>query len=375
MSGLSRRALIGGGIVGASALATGGALLLRSEGPSSTSPSLPGGGPAITLMGFIGGEKERFVESERIRGLLRQRGLSLEARRAGSVEMVRERSLLDQHPQFLWPASSVFVDLARQNGVNVRRDQVILNSPIVLFSWEPIASGLIAGGFARQIGPRRYEVDMARLIGAIVDGKSWSDLGISGLFGRARIIATDPNRSNSGFMFVGLVANVLSGDVTDRAGAERVAEGVRTVFRRMGFMSASSGRIFEDYLAGGPSVQPIVVGYENQLVEWALEDRERWRRVQADAAQRPVVLYPLPTVFSSHPLIAVDPAAGRLIDALLAPEAQQVAWTEHGFRGPIGTAGTVDALFEEFVRPSIESVSPMPSANVMLDLVGRIAVG
>jgi hypothetical protein len=310
-----------------------------------------------------------------VRALLAARGITLVARRAGSVEMVRERALLDQRPQYLWPSSSVFVDVARQNGVGVRRDQVILNSPIVFYAWEQIADGLVSAGFGRKIGARRYEVDTARLVGAVIAGRSWADLGMSGLFGRARILSTDPNRSNSGFMFVGLVANVLSGDVADRAAAESVAEGVRTVFRRMGFMTSSSGRIFEDYLAGGPSVQPIVVGYENQLVEWALEDRERWRRVQTDVAQRPVVLYPVPTVFSSHPLIAIDPAAERLIEALLTPEVQQLAWVEHGFRGPLGTAGQVDALFEEFVRPAIENVAPMPSAGVMLDLIGRIATG
>ena len=80
----------------------------------------------------------------------------------------------------------------------------------------------------------------------------------------------------------------------------------------MGYKPRSSGKMFEDYLAGGPGAQPLVVGYENQLVEWVLQDEARWRRLEAAAPAKPVILYPRPTVFSAHPLIAID--RGRRAD-------------------------------------------------------------
>ena len=121
--GISRRAILGGGLVAASAAATGGYVFLRGH-PEIAGPL----GEPKRLFGFSGGEKEGFLTNARVRSLLERRfGLVLDARRAGSVEMVRERTLLDQKPQFLWPSSSVLVEVARGSGVKISRDQVIFN--------------------------------------------------------------------------------------------------------------------------------------------------------------------------------------------------------------------------------------------------------
>ena len=45
------------------------------------------------------------------------------------------------------------------------------------------------------------------------------------------------------------------------------------------------------------------------------------------------------TVFSAHPLISIDRAADDLIDALVSESLLELAWEEHGFRGPLGTIG------------------------------------
>ena len=47
---------------------------------------------------------------------------------------------------------------------------------------------------------------------------------------------------------------------------------------------------------------PIIVAYENQLLEFAAEHREMIVPVR----QKLRVLYPRPTVWASHPLIALD---------------------------------------------------------------------
>src|SRR5262249_50812205 len=178
-------------------------------------------------------------------------GLVLDARRAGSVEMVRERALLDQKPSFLWPSSSVLVEVARNSGLKISRDQVIFNSPIVLYSWDRIAEGLVKGGFAQPAGGPRYTVDLLKLLKSIVAGETWAALGVADLFGRARVVSTDPNKSNSGFMFAGLTASLLSGDVVVLDTLGRIDGDVAAVFRRMGFKPSSSGKLFDDYIAGG----------------------------------------------------------------------------------------------------------------------------
>jgi len=366
---ISRRAL-GIGLLAASAAGTGGYVYLRQH------PEVAGRfGEPKHLFGFAGGEKEGLLANARVRNLLERRfGLVLDARRAGSVEMVRERALLDQKPQFLWPSSSVLVEVARSSGVKISRDQVIFNSPIVLYSWDRIADGLVKGGFAEPAGGPRYSVDLLKILKAIVAGDTWAALGVADLFGRARIVSTDPNKSNSGFMFAGLVASLLSGDVVTLDALGRIDGDVATVFRRMGFKPPSSGKLFDDYVAGGAGAQPLIVGYENQLVEWVLQDADRWKRVEAVAPAKPVILYPRPTAFSAHPLISIDRAADDLIDALLSESLLELAWEEHGFRGPLGTIGKArNALLQSRLIDRIDAVLPMPDAPVMLALLDRLA--
>ncbi|BCG81023.1 hypothetical protein MesoLj113b_45650 [Mesorhizobium sp. 113-3-3] len=68
---------------------------------------------------------------------------------------------------------------------------------------------------------------------------------------------------------------------------------------------------------------------------------------------------------------ASDPAVARLPEALTSPKLQHLAWSKHGFRGPLGTgAGDADAIAG--VRPAeIEAVLPMPSADVLLALLDQ----
>ena len=118
----------------------------------------------------------------------------------------------------------------------------------------------------------------------------------------------------------------------------------------------------------------MVVGFENQLVEWALADPARWQRVQAGAGAKPEILYPRPTVYSAHPLIVIDPAVDALLEALTSPKLQELAWSTHGFRGPLGTVAAGSDTIAG-VRPAeIEAVLPMPSADVMLSLLSQLEV-
>jgi len=366
---ISRRAL-GLGLLATSAAATGGYVYLNEH------PEIAGRfGPAKQLFGFAGGEKEGFLSNNRVRGLLERRfGLVLDARRAGSVEMVRERALLDQKPQFLWPSSSVLVEVARSAGVKISRDQVIFNSPIVLYSWDRIADGLVKAGFAESAGGPRYTVDLLKLLKAVIAGESWASIGVTDLFGRARIVSTDPNRSNSGFMFAGLAASLLSGDVVALDTLGRIDGDVATLFKRMGFKPPSSGKLFDDYIAGGAGAQPLIIGYENQLVEWVLQDPERWKRVEANAPAKPVIIYPKPTAFSAHPLISIERSADELIDALTSEALLELAWEDHGFRGPLGTIGKArNPLLQSRLIDRIDSVLPMPDAPVMMALLDHLA--
>lgn len=365
---ISRRQAIGAGLFAAAAAATGAGLFLRDH--PDVAPWLSPR-EKISLWGFVGGEKMQLLANPKFIKLLRDKfGLTLDGHQAGSVEMVRAPDLLAQKPQWLWPSSDVMIELARMSSIPVKRAQVIVNSPIVIYSWLPVAEGLRSAGIVEQVGGTYYVVDTKRLLAAHTDAVPWRDIGITALEGKARIQSTDPNKSNSGFMFAGLAANLLSDDVADQASLTTNLPVLQKIFARMGFMSHSSGKLFDDYLTEGMGAYPLVVGYENQLIEWALADPARWARVHANKDISPVVLYPKPTVFSSHPLLALDDKAMAMVPALLSPEVQKLAWSEHGFRGPVGSADAGEHTAVGLVTPQVlTSVLPMPDATTMLSLI------
>jgi hypothetical protein len=365
---LSRRATLGLGVLGASVAITGGVTLFRDR------PEVRGLlGQATTVKGYAGGEKIAFVENPRTVAALKRRGLALVAERAGSVEQVRDPALLAAKPQFLWPSSSPLVELARRHA-KVLRDEVIFNSPIVIYSWAPIAEGLVRAGIATKESAHYY-VDARALIDAVLAHKPWSELGQPDLYGRVRLITTDPNKSNSGFMFAGLAANLLTEDVATLDNLPAALPRLVELFRGIGFKTSSSGKVFDDYVAGGPGAAPLVVGYENQLVEWILADKARWKRIESVAGPaKPVALYPKPTVYSAHPMIALAPEALPLIDALMTDELQQIGWRDHGFRGPLGMTGAAtDPLIAGRMPAQVAAVTPMPDIEVMLKILDSLA--
>jgi hypothetical protein len=364
---LTRRQ-IGLGLLGGAIALTGGGLYLRDHNPLVK--------PEPTkLFGFIGGEKKQLLANEKIRAMLADSfGFALDARQAGSVEMVREPSLLAQNPQFLWPSSDVMVEIAKQSGVKIQKAQVIVNSPIVIYSWEPVAQGLLQAGIVARDKDNYYIVDTKRLLQAHVEAAAWSAVGVTGLYGKVRVVSTDPNRSNSGFMFAGLAADILSEDVATLDTIRRDQEPLKTIFQRMGFMAYSSGKLFEDYLVGGMGAYPLVVGYESQLLEWSITDPDRWQRIRDGSGPKPVMLYPQPTVFSAHPLIAVTGASLPLIDAMQSEAFQNIAWSEHGFRGPLGAVVTGSHGASGLSVPeTLTAIVPMPEAATMLALTDSLA--
>ncbi|HVO03920.1 MAG TPA: hypothetical protein VMT54_17090 [Candidatus Cybelea sp.] len=364
---LTRRQ-IGFGLLGGAVVLTGGGLYLRDHNPF-TKPE------PTKLFGFVGGEKMAMLANQKIKTLLADTfGFALDARQAGSVEMVREPSLLSQNPQFLWPSSDVMVEIAKHSNVKIQKAQVIVNSPIVIYSWQPVADGLMQAGIVAKDKDNYFIVDTKRLLQAHIDAVSWASVHVSDLYGKVRIVSTDPNRSNSGFMFAGLAADILSEDVATTDTIRRDQEPLKTIFQRMGFMAYSSGKIFADYLVGGMGAYPLVVGYESQLLEFAMSDADRWQRIRGGTGPQPVMLYPQPTVFSAHPLIAIAQESLPLIDAMQSDAFQTIAWTEHGFRGPLGSAQSTTHAASGFTIPeTLKAIVPMPEADVMLALTGDLA--
>ena len=323
----------------------------------------------VTVSIFYGGEKSALLANPKVASILHDRyRITLDATKAGSVEMVT--SLDTSGKDCLWPSNGVAVEMAQASGKTVLSEETVFNSPIVLYAWSEVANALVKAGVV-HVAPDGSLLADVQALGALISGaKRWKeDLGLN-IYGPFKVTSTDPAKSNSGNIWAALLATSLNkGSTPTEADLAALLPQLQGYFASMGFMEASSGDLFENFLKQGMGARPIIVGYENQMVEFVTENQR-----YADLIKGKIkVIYPEPTIFASHPLISLTPACKRLAEALIDPELQQIAWSEHGFRtGLIGVSNDPKLITVAKLPDTIALVVPMPSAKVMTDIVAAV---
>lgn len=318
----------------------------------------------IELTGYIGSEKKNFLENPKVIDILKKKyGITIDFHKAGSIEMVQTDMADDA--DFIWPSSQVALELFKLQGKSSKQSEIIFNSPIVIYSWDFIVEALIEAKVVNEDRDSYYIEDFPRLIEMVLAKTSWEDIGLTELHGKMAVVSTDPTKSNSGNMFAGLIANLLYGNVVDETTMDEVLPGVLSFFERMGMKEHSTGVLFEKFISRNWSASiPLVVGYENQVVEFSLQNPEIWPKVK----DRIRILYPEPTVWSSHPLIAKNDKATALIDALKNDdELQKLAWEEHGFR--TGIFDDPKILKVAGIPEAIAKIVPVPNPKVMEKII------
>ena len=327
--------------------------------------------PELTVVSGYGGQlKVNFMNDPDVARILAERyGLQVEIGKAGSIEMLCDLPLEDK--DFIWAGDQSSLSIYRDCGGTMVRSDNVYNSPIVLYSWTPIVDELVASGIAQVSAEGAYTVDFPRLVELVAEGTTWTEIGVEGLHGRITMHTTDPAKSNSGFLFAGLLANSMNdGDVVNEATLDPLLPGIGQVFDRLGFMEETSGDLFEQFLTTGIGAKPIVVGYESQLLEFVLDNPSYSEQVN----QQVRVLYPQPTVWASHPMVARTEEGARLLDALQDPEIQQLAWEKHGQRsGLAGVTNDPAAMTVSGLMTTISSVVDMPEPAVMTRILAEIA--
>nr|WP_309686625.1 substrate-binding domain-containing protein [Armatimonas sp.] len=320
-------------------LAVVGAAAFLTAKKSSNAPTV--------LRGFVGGEKTTLLADPEFQKLLKERhGLVLEADKRGSLEMVTESDTSGK--DFLWPSSSVALALYKDAGKPLVASENVLNSPLVLYTWAKVAQTLT-----------QQKLDFPRLVGAAAAGKTWKELGLPELYGKVVIYTTDPLKSSSGNLYAGLLQTVLGTGSTEK---------VKTLIMAQGFQESSSDTLFTQYVSRGIGDKPIIVGYEAQLIDFARTAPAQYAAQKGQLR----VLYPKPTVWSSHPVLALTTNGKKLIVALQDPEIQKLAWERHGFRSATGTLNDPKACGVEGVPATIESVVPVPDTKAMQALLSAL---
>ena len=173
-------------------------------------------------------------------------------------------------------------------------------------------------------------------------------------------------------MYAGLMANILSGDVVNNSDSlDRILPSLQQLFTRQGFMQSSSGFLFEQFLQTGVGQYPMIAGYENQIVEFSLQHPDFWPKVK----DKIKVLYPVPTVWSEHPVLILNKKALPLLDALKDDEIQKIAWEEHGFRtGLIGVQNDPKVIKVDGIAQSVNKIMPMPRAFIMEKIINQLTI-
>jgi hypothetical protein len=322
------------------------------------------------VRGPVGGEKVGFLDDARVKEILASKyGMRVEYEKRGSIEMATG----DVSGQdFLWPSSEFAAEEFRQTHTQLEggtKSETIFNSPLVFYSWSIVVDALQQKGIVTRRDNTWYLTDAPAFVKLITSGARWKDIGLPQLYGRVTVFTTDPNRSNSGTMFAALLATLLNdGDVVDDAALAKHIGEVRQFFGRMGYMEGSSGDLFKQFLNTGVGANPIIVGYENQMIEYGLEHPEHLPVLQQSVR----VIYPQPTMWSSHQMITLTANGRKLMESLKDREIVRLAWERHGFRSGFGGETGAAAARVVGVPSRIESVAPMPGRLVMEKLLAAL---
>ncbi|MEL6475803.1 MAG: hypothetical protein AAFR17_00635 [Pseudomonadota bacterium] len=361
-----KRSLLGLIILGVVAAGAVGASLIDW---SAVQRAAPISRDPVDVAIFYGGEKRALLGNPKVAEIIERRyKITLDAIKAGSVEM--STTLDTTGKDCIWPSNMVAVELARQAGKPVQGDETIFNSPIVFYAWAEVADALTANGAVAKRNDGFLTADVSKLGLLIREGARWKeDLGLN-IYGPFKVLSTHPAKSNSGNIWSGLLATVLNGgQIPTEDSLPGLLPKVQAYFDAMGHMEASSGDIFENFLKQGMGARPMIVGYENQLIEFLIENAQ-----YADLIRDKIrVIYPEPTIFASHPLISLTGTCKRLVEALQDPEVQEIAWSEHGFRtGLLGIENDPADIPVASLPERVDLVIPMPSASVMTEVIAAV---
>ena len=212
-----------------------------------------------------------------------------------------------------------------------------LNTPIVIYSWKEVVDALVKESVVTETDGVYYITDMNKLISYILDGKKWSDIGLTNLYGNINIASTDPVSSSPGATYYGLLLSILSGgQVTDENITNNLPK-LKDFYIKSGYMNNTPADLFERYLKTGMGGEPMIVDYEKSMIDFANSSPDAFNQVKDDIR----ILYPTPTIWNSHCFTVFTDKGQKLYKALNDKEIGQIAWEKYGFRTGV-TGGTYD---------------------------------
>ena len=212
-----------------------------------------------------------------------------------------------------------------------------LNTPIVIYSWAKVVDALTNEGIVTETDGVYYITDMTKLINYILEGKKWSDIGLTNLYGTINIASTDPVSSSPGATYYGLLLSILSEAQVTTENINNNLPKLKDFYIKSGYMNNTPADLFERYLKTGMGGEPMIVDYEKSMIDFANSSPDAFDQVKDDIR----ILYPTPTIWNSHCFMVFTEAGNKLYKALNDKEIGQIAWERYGFRTGV-TGGSYD---------------------------------
>jgi hypothetical protein len=290
----------------------------------------------MTINCSIGSEKADLMHDSDIQRILLQKyGIVVNFKTQGSLDqaLMTTDQIKQQGLDCLWPSSAAAQNVFQAKHVNAfpeYRAETVLNSPEVIYAGPEGTNALLKVGVVQQRNGKYFIVNMkSLLLNYVLKGATWESLGTANIRGPITIGSTNAAQSNSGFTLSLLELIIVSTSdpyKTPNAQQAKVSlKTVRALYDAQGLQATSSAFGFEQWLLqGGEFHAPLYAGYESQILEESLKNKGALQDIR--------VLYPDPTVYNEHPILALNAKAAHLIDAMKDKDIQKIAWTRYGFR-------------------------------------------
>jgi hypothetical protein len=323
----------------------------------------------VVVHGLVGSEKVPFFNDEEVVHEFRRHGLTVKVAAAGSRTMACPAKLVGY--DFVFPGSPWLAEAAAQA---MATDQPlepveVFESPIVVATFKQVAEAL-GTDTVRVVKDHKY-FDVERYLNTIFfAGKRWRDLHVVEPYPgsqRAVLMSTRLDTSNSAEMYLALASYVANGNRTiGPQDVDTVRPRVADLFRAQGSTGLSSEEPFEQYLSPEGYQLPMQVMYEAQFLA-ANAAKLHSEVVLPDGTSVPldrVMLYPRPTVVSTHTLAPFDTWGQQVANLLTTDATLRRLTAEHGFR-PVGDPGTFDAVVQEQATGIAEVDLPTPRVPLL----------
>lgn len=285
--------------------------------------------PAVVrVSGYIGGSKANLLNNPQVKEVLRDKyHLEVNFSTLGGLEQL---SAIQEPYDYLWPGTDLAVEDYKSSHGGKAKYESLLLSPIIMYSWEPVTEALSHAGLIEKRPDGVYYADMNKFVPVLLGQKTVLPEGQGG-HGTVVAFTSDPTQSNSGQIFAAMLAK--SEQEQERRQFEQILPKVKAYLDNLGFKPPKTSDLFKQCIGKGMGACPIFVAYESLLPDFVEQFDVGCKDLKSLKA-----IYPVPTIWATHPLIAATPSGEKLLAALRDPEIQRIAVEKHGFRSVLGQA-------------------------------------